>query len=114
MQGPFRARLGRRRAHQRLTARADAGEERAAAICSLIWTAQLNGLDPEGDLREVLGRIAGRPIDRIAELLPWAIAAEKSPVRATRGLKLLTVVKTVAAGRLPELFGPLRRSRIPA
>ena len=34
----------------------DAGGERAAAIYSLVETAKLNGLDPEGYLREVLGR----------------------------------------------------------
>jgi len=49
----------------------DAGGERAAAIYSLVETAKLNGLDPEGYLREVLGRIADHPINRIDELLPW-------------------------------------------
>ena len=53
----------------------DAGGERAAAIYSLVETAKLNGLDPEAYLREVLGRIAEHPINRIEELLPWAIAA---------------------------------------
>ena len=49
----------------------DAGGERAAAIYSLVQTAKLNGLDPEAYLREVLGRIAEHPINRIDELLPW-------------------------------------------
>ncbi|SFU93769.1 IS66 C-terminal element, partial [Paenacidovorax caeni] len=49
----------------------DAGGERAAAIYSLVQTAKLNGLDPEAYLREVLGRIADHPINRIDELLPW-------------------------------------------
>ena len=51
----------------------DAGGERAAAIYSLVETAKLNGLDPEGYLREVLGRIADHPINRIDELLPSKI-----------------------------------------
>jgi hypothetical protein len=51
----------------------DTGGERAAAIYSLVETAKLNGLDPEAYLREVLGRIADHPINRIDELLPWNI-----------------------------------------
>jgi transposase len=54
-----------------LFAGSDAGGERAAIIYSLIGTAKLNGLDPEGYLREVLTRIADHPINRIEELLPW-------------------------------------------
>jgi len=49
------------------------GGERAAALYSLIETAKLNGIDPEAYLREVLGRIAEHPINRIDELLPWKI-----------------------------------------
>src|SRR6266511_2664667 len=56
-----------------LFAGSDAGGERAAAVYTLIETAKLNGLDPEAYLREVLGRIADHPINRIAELLPWNI-----------------------------------------
>ena len=32
---------------------------------------KLNGLDTKAWLRSVLTRIAGHPIDRVAELLPW-------------------------------------------
>lgn len=56
-----------------LFAGADSGGERAAAIYSLIGSAKLNGLDPEGYLREVIARIAEHPISRIEELLPWNI-----------------------------------------
>ncbi|MGE5622645.1 MAG: IS66 family transposase [Bacillota bacterium] len=54
-----------------LFAGADSGGERAAAIYSLVETAKLNGLDPEGYLRQVLACIADHPINRIDELLPW-------------------------------------------
>ena len=57
-----------------LFAGSDAGGERAAAAYTLIETAKLNGLDPEAYLRDVLGRIADHPINRIRELLPWNIA----------------------------------------
>jgi len=49
----------------------DSGGERAAGMYTLIETAKLNGLDPEAYLRDVLGRIADHPINRIVELLPW-------------------------------------------
>jgi len=54
----------------------DAGGERAAVIYSLLGTAKLNGLNPRAYLRHVLERIAEHPINRIDELLPWAVAAQ--------------------------------------
>jgi hypothetical protein len=59
-----------------LFAGSDGGGERAAALYSLIGTARLNGLDPLAYLRDVLGRIATHPINRIDELLPWNRAAD--------------------------------------
>ena len=61
----------------------DAGGHRAAAIYSLVETAKLNGLDPEGYLREVLGRIADHPINRIDELLPWNIGRHEAEQQQT-------------------------------
>ena len=52
----------------------DAGGERAAAIYSLVGTAKLNGIDPEAYLRHVIERIAEHPVNRLDELLPWAVA----------------------------------------
>ncbi|HAX41787.1 MAG TPA: IS66 family transposase [Solibacterales bacterium] len=55
------------------------GGSRAAAMYTLIGTAKLNGLDPEAYLRHVLERIAGHPINRINELLPWNVRLNDSP-----------------------------------
>ena len=57
-----------------LFAGSDRGGESAAAIYSLIGTGKLNGIDPEGYLRNILSRIAQHPINRIEELLPWNVA----------------------------------------
>ncbi len=65
-----------------LFAGSDTGGERAAAMYTLVETAKLNGLDPEAYLRDVLGRIAGHPINRIAELLPWNIDQVQSRAAA--------------------------------
>jgi transposase len=54
-----------------LFAGADTGGDRAAAMYTIIQTARLNGLDPEAYLRDVIGRIAEHPINRIDQLLPW-------------------------------------------
>jgi hypothetical protein len=56
-----------------LFAGSDAGGARAAAIYSLVETAKLGGLDPEAYLRDLLGRIADHPINRIDDLLPWNV-----------------------------------------
>ena len=54
-----------------LFAGSDSSGIRAAAMYTLIETAKMNRLDPEAYLRDVIGRIADHPINRIAELLPW-------------------------------------------
>jgi hypothetical protein len=59
-----------------LFAGADCGGERAAAIYSLIGTAKLNGIDPEGYLRYVLTHIADHPVNGVHELLPWNLTAQ--------------------------------------
>jgi transposase len=63
-----------------LFAGSDSGGERAAAIYSLIGTAKLNGIDPEGYLRRVLENIADYPISHIADMLPWNLAATLEPI----------------------------------
>jgi transposase len=63
-----------------LFAGSDAGGDRAATIYSLIGTAKLNGIDPEAYLRFVIGRIADHPVNRVADLLPWAVADQISTI----------------------------------
>ena len=59
-----------------LFAGADVGGEPEAAIYSLVGTAILNGIDPEGYLRQVLTQVAEHPINRIDGLLPWNLVAQ--------------------------------------
>jgi transposase len=61
-----------------LFAGSDTGGENAAIVYTLIETAKLNGIEPFAYLRDVLGRIADHPINRLDELLPWEWAARQS------------------------------------
>lgn len=91
-----------------LFAGADSGGERAAAMYTLIGTATLNGLNPEAYLRHVLARIADHPINRIAELLPWVVAAELQPPIDTAS-RLTTKEPTESTSpSMTVLGGPLR------
>ena len=59
-----------------LFAGSNTGGERAAAMYSILQTAKLNGVNPEAYLTDTLARIAdGHPINRIAQLMPWAYQA---------------------------------------
>lgn len=48
----------------------------SCAIYTLIGSAKLVGIDPQAYLHHVLDRIADHAINRIDELLPWAVAGE--------------------------------------
>jgi hypothetical protein len=65
-----------------LFAGSDRGGERAALMLTLIQTAKLNGVDPQAWLADTLARIAGHPMDRIEELLPWRWAGAKTNLAA--------------------------------
>lgn len=64
-----------------LFAGSDTGGDRAAILYTLIRTAKLNGVEPETYLRDVLARIGTHPINRVDELLPWAVAADRGAAR---------------------------------
>ena len=49
----------------------DRGGQRAAVMYALIGTAKLNNVDPQAWLADVLTRIAGHPVSRLDDLLPW-------------------------------------------
>jgi hypothetical protein len=48
-----------------------AGLTEEAGAYGLIVTCKMNGVDPQAWLADVLLRIAGHPVHRLDELLPW-------------------------------------------
>jgi transposase len=54
----------------------DVGGHSAAVIYTLIGSAKLNDIDPQCYLTYVLKRIGGHPVNRIDELMPWAVAPQ--------------------------------------
>ncbi len=54
-----------------LFAGSDRGGDRAAILYGLIVTAKLNDVDPQAWLADVLARIAGHPVQKLDELMPW-------------------------------------------
>lgn len=64
-----------------LFAGSDDGGERAAAVYPLLGTAQLNGLNIEAYLNLLLERLPDHTVNRVEELLPWAVAAELPALR---------------------------------
>ena len=57
------------------------GGERAAAIYSLLGTAQLNGLNIEAYLRYLFERLPDHPVNRVDQLLPWNLITEIPTMR---------------------------------
>jgi len=55
----------------------DNGGEAAAIMYSLLGTCKLNGVEPEGWLREVISKITDWPSNRVDELLPWNFPSVK-------------------------------------
>ncbi len=60
--------LGRK---ARLFTGSDRGGQRTAFMYTLIVTAQLNDVDPQGRLANVIATVADLPQTRLHELLPW-------------------------------------------
>ena len=62
-----------------LFAGSDGGADNWAIVASLIETAKLNGVEPFAYVKDILQRmVAGHPIKRLDELLPWNWKALKA------------------------------------
>ena len=49
----------------------DTGDDRAAAVYTIIQSCRLNNVNCEAYLTDIIGRIADHPANKIDELLPW-------------------------------------------
>jgi hypothetical protein len=59
------------------------GGEHWAIHASLVKTCKLNAIDPQAYLADVLAQlVAGRPINRLDDLMPWTWAAAQPSQRA--------------------------------
>ena len=66
-----------------LFAGSDGGGEHWAILASLIETCKLNNLNPETYLADTFTRlVAGHPVNRLDELLPWNWAKAQQSQRA--------------------------------
>jgi transposase len=68
-----------------LFAGSDRGGQRPAVMYTLIQTAQLNDVDPQGWLSDVLARINEHPVRDLDALLPWnwrSLASHQQIARA--------------------------------
>ncbi len=58
------------------------GGERAAAICTVIETCKLDGVDPQAYIADVIAKIAADwPAVRSDELMPWNWQPQAEPAR---------------------------------
>jgi transposase len=66
-----------------LFAGSDGGGEHWAILASLIETCKLTDLDPEAYLADIFTRlVAGHPVNRLDELMPWSWATSHKTQRA--------------------------------
>jgi transposase len=63
-----------------LFAGSDAGGERAAAIYSLLGSAQMNGYNPVQYLQTLIECVGSHPINKVHELLPWNLQCAHNPL----------------------------------
>jgi hypothetical protein len=81
-----------------IIAGSDTGDDRAAAIYTIVQTAKLNGVNPEAYLKDTLTKIAaGHPINKILQLMPWQMLPPAAANLRSRNLRFRSTQK--AGGR---------------